>query len=84
MRKALFKAYYGDGRFKLNETEDACEAFEALLGALHRGASVNLEMKAYINVNVLEFKKLKLLNSQAEAASNHNSSGASTTLKDKS
>lgn len=28
------------GRFGINETDDACEAFEAILGHLHKGASL--------------------------------------------
>jgi hypothetical protein len=40
VRKDLFKASYDQDRFIINETDDACEALEAILACLHKGARI--------------------------------------------
>jgi hypothetical protein len=44
-RKELFKVAYRQQRFVINETDDACEAFEALVSQLHKGARIKLLRK---------------------------------------
>ncbi len=38
IRRELFKSGYLSSKFKINETDDASEAFECILGHLHKHA----------------------------------------------